>query len=155
MGEDQQGDQPRTSRLAKKKDDNQYDEDGYLKNDIKWNLGFNFGMSYRGYYERDGETSFVKYKGNLTKTFGFNGSIQPTKNWNLTINSSYDFDAKKFADLYCTLTRDLHCFSISANFRPVGTYKSYFVTLRASSSMLQDLKYENKNKSSSYDPNWD
>lgn len=142
----------RQSMFAKKKDDGNYDEYGYLKNDIKWNLSFNLGMNYSY-----GDFNFEKneYNGRWTKNFGLSGAIQPTKNWNFTFNTSYDFDAKKFADLYCSLTRDLHCWSISANFRPIGSYKTYFVVLRANSSLLQDLKYEQRGRSSSYDPNWD
>lgn len=142
----------RQSMFEGKKDDNQYDEDGYVKNEIKWNLGLNFSMNY-GY----GEFDFKKneYKGRLTKTFGFNGSIQPTKNWNLNFNATYDFDYKKIAYMSCNITRNLHCWSISASFNPVGPYKSYYVSLRASSSLLQDLKYEQRGRSSSYDPQWD
>jgi lipopolysaccharide assembly outer membrane protein LptD (OstA) len=97
----------------------------------------------------------MEYKGRLTKNFGLSGSIQPTKNWNFNFNTSYDFDAKKIAYMSCNLTRNLHCWSITASFNPVGAYKSYYVSLRASSSLLQDLKYEQRGRSSSYDPNWD
>lgn len=146
----------RGSMFEKKKDDGTYDNDGYLKNEIKWNLSFNFGMNYSYDMSTDGFDKVKnEYRGKWTKNFGLNGSIQPTKNWNFTFNTSYDFDAKKISDLYCTLTRDLHCWSISANFRPVGLYKTYFVVLRANSSLLQDLKYEQRGRSSSYDPNWD
>lgn len=154
----------RRSMLEEKKDDNEYDDDGYVKNEIKWNLGFNFSMNY-GWdmsdwkpRKNDGspETNgFVEYKGKITKNFGFNGSIQPTRNWNFNFNASYDFDAKKIVHMNCNITRNLHCWSISASFNPVGQYKSYYVSLRASSSMLQDLKYEQRGRSSSYDPNWD
>ncbi len=53
------------------------------------------------------------------------------------------------------ITRNLHCWSISASVNPVGMYKTYYVTLRANSSMLQDLKYEQRGRSSGYDPDWD
>lgn len=150
--EGEAGEQKKGSLLEKKKDDNQYDEDGYVKNDIKWNLSFNFSMNYNyGDFDYDK----MEYKGRLTKNFGLSGSIQPTKNWNFNFNTSYDFDAKKIAYMSCNLTRNLHCWSITASFNPVGAYKSYYVSLRASSSLLQDLKYEQRGRSSSYDPNWD
>ncbi|NDV77934.1 putative LPS assembly protein LptD [Dysgonomonas sp. 511] len=142
----------RRSAFEDKKDDNTYDEDGYVKNQIMWNLGLNFSMNL-GYGDFDAVKKEYKYR--LTKTFGFNGSIQPTKNWSFNFNSSYDFDAKKIAYMSCNLTRNLHCWSISASFNPVGQYKSYYVTLRASSSMLQDLKQEWRGRTTSYDPNWD
>lgn len=145
------------SLLEGKTDDKEYDEDGYVKNEIKWNLGFNFSMNYSWDRTRYTENNrgYVEYKGHITKTFGFNGSIQPTRNWNFNFNASYDFDAHKISYLSCNLTRNLHCWSISASFNPIGPYKSYYVSLRASSSLLQDLKYEQRGRSSSYDPNWD
>jgi len=138
--------------LGGKTDDNQYDEDGYVKNDIKWNLGFNFSMnlSYGTYHPEKREYGY-----RITKNFGLNGSIQPTKNWNFNFNATYDFDAKKIAYMNMNITRNLHCWSISATVNPVGMYKTYFVTLRANSSMLQDLKYEQRGRSSGYDPDWD
>jgi len=145
------------SLLEGKKEEGEYDEDGYVKNEIKWNLGLQFSMNYSWNTSRDPieKGQYVEYKGRLTKTFGFNGSIQPTRNWNFNFNASYDFDAKKIAYMSCNLTRNLHCWSISASFNPIGQYKSYYVSLRASSSLLQDLKYEQRGRSSSYDPNWD
>ncbi|MFT4223714.1 putative LPS assembly protein LptD [Dysgonomonas sp.] len=154
-GEEQPGE--RKSLLSEKKDDNEYDADGYVKNEIKWNLSFNFSMNYNlnssSWTEPDRE-GYAELKGQLTKNFGFNGSIQPTKNWNFNFNASYDFDNKKISYLTCNITRNLHCWSLSASFNPVGPYKTYYVSLRASSSMLQDLKYENRGRSSSYDPDW-
>lgn len=158
--EGEEGSGERQSLFASKKDDNQYDDDGYIKNEIKWSLGFNFSMNYNYNQSRtpkvvDKDKNFVEYRGQITKNFGFNGNIQPTKNWSFNFNATYDFDAKKIAYLTCNLTRNLHCWSLSASFNPVGQYKSYYVSLRASSSMLQDLKYENRGRASSYDPNWD
>lgn len=137
-----------------KASDGEYDRDGYLKNQIRWNLGFSFGMSYV-YDNTRIDHKKREYKHKLMKTLSFNGSIQPTKNWNISFNASYDFDQKKIPILNCSITRDLHCWSISGSFTPVGMWKSYYVTLRANSSLLQDLKHEFKGSSSSYDPNWD
>ena len=124
----------------------EFDENGYLKNAVNWNLSFNYSLRY-GYGEFD--TDIMEYKGALTHNFGLSGSIQPTKNWNLTFNTDYNFDLKKFTNINCTLTRNLHCWSMSASFIPIGPYKSYNFTIRANSSMLQDLKYEQR--SSPYD----
>jgi len=143
---------PRGSMFERKQDDGEYDSDGYLKNEIQWNLSFNYSVNYA--YSQELEKRKNEYKRKLTHNFSINGSFQPTKNWNFTFNTSYDFDQNKFAYLNCSLTRNLHCWSISASFIPIGPYKSYFISLRATSSMLQDLKYDKRGRSSSYDPNW-
>lgn len=71
-GENAEGGE-RKSLLGGKTDDNQYDEDGYIKNDIKWNLGFNFSMNL-GYGTYNPEKREYGYR--ITKNFGLNGSIQ-------------------------------------------------------------------------------
>lgn len=128
----------------------EFDEYGYLKNGVNWNLSFNYSLRY-GYGSFD--TDRMEYEGRLTHNFGLSGSIQPTKNWNFTFNTDYNFDQKKFTNINCTLTRNLHCWSMSASFIPIGPYKSYNFTIRANSSMLQDLKYEQR--SSPYDRGMD
>lgn len=152
QGEGSEAGEERSSLFAKKKDDGEYDNDGYLKNEVKWNLSFNYSANYA--YSSELEKNKNEYKRKLTHNFGLNGSLQPTKNWNFTFNTSYDFDRSKFAYMNCTLTRNLHCWSLSASFIPIGPYKSYYVSLRASSSLLQDLKYEKRGRSSTYDPDW-
>ena len=135
-----------------KKDTNEYDDDGYTRNQVKWNLSFNYSFSYA--YSNEIDQMNFEYKRKLTHNFGLSGSIQPTKNWNFSFNTYYDFDASKFTRVSCSLTRNLHCWSISASFIPVGQYQSYFVSLRASSQLLQDLKYEQRGQTSSMNPEW-
>ncbi|MDR2816590.1 MAG: LPS-assembly protein LptD [Proteiniphilum sp.] len=120
----------------------EFDSDGYLKNTVNWNLSFNYSVRY-GYGNFNKER--LEYEGKLTHNFGLNGSIQPSKNWNFTFNTDYNFDQKKFTNINCTLTRNLHCWSMSASFIPIGPYKSYNFTIRANSSLLQDLKWDERN----------
>ncbi len=144
----------RKSLLGGKKDDGQYDADGYLKNDVKWSLSANYSFNYAYDMTRWNEkTREFKYK--LTHNLGFNGSIQPTKNWSFNFSSAYDFETNQISYLNCNLSRNLHCWTLTASFIPLGPYQSYFVSIRANSSMLQDLKYDKRGRSSSYDPAWD
>ena len=124
----------------------EFDSDGYLNNSVNWNLSFNYSMRYG-----PGEFNFdrMEYKGKLNHSFGMSGSIQPTKNWNFTFNTDYNFELNRFTSINCTLTRNLHCWSMSASFIPIGPYKSYNFTIRADSSLLQDLKWDER--SSPYD----
>lgn len=144
---------PSRNNMANNSDSSlgEFDENGYLKNALNWNISFNYSLRY-GYGEFDKEK--LEYKGALNHNFGLSGSIQPTKNWNLTFNTDYNFDMKKFTNINCTLTRDLHCWSMSASFIPIGPYKSYNFTIRANSSMLQDLKYEQRTSPYDQGMNW-
>jgi len=151
-GEDEQADEQRRSLREKKEETGEYDADGYLKNQVQWTLSFNYSFRYA--YSSKFDNVKKEYKYDLTHNFGFSGSIQPTKNWNFSFTTSYDFNEKKFAYINCNLSRNLHCWSITASFIPVGPYKSYFISLRASSQMLQDLKVDKRGRSSGFDPEW-
>ena len=60
--------------------------------------------------------------------------------------SGYDFNAKKIVQTSFNITRDLHCFSMSASLSPFGTWKYYSFVIRANASILQDLKYDKKSQ---------
>lgn len=144
---------PRESLFAKKKEEGEYDEDGYYQNEVKWDLGLSYSMNYR--YSNKIDEMAKEFKRELTHNFGLSGSIQPTKNWNFRFSANYDFEYKKISYSSFSLTRNLHCWAISATFVPMGPYKSFYVKLSASSQLLQDLKYEERKRSSSRDPDWD
>lgn len=131
----------------------QTDNNGYVKNSVRWNLSASYSFNY-AYDMSRFDAQKLEYKYRLTHSLSLNGSIQPTQNWSFTFNTSYDFQEKKFPYMSCSISRDLHCFSLSATFIPIGPTKTYYVSLRVKSSLLQDLKYEQRNRSSSSDPTW-
>ena len=59
----------------------------------------------------------------------------------LLLNATYDFDTHKISYMTCNITRDLHCWQMTASFVPVGPYKSYTFNIAVSSSLLKDLKW--------------
>lgn len=131
-------------RRQKKKDaqdsDNS-DADGYAKWECPWSLTFNYSVSY-GYGEFDKKK--LEYKGRWTQNLSLSGSIRPTKNWNFNFTASYNFDLKKLAYMNCSISRDLHCFTMTASFVPVGPYKSFNFHIAVKSSLLKDLKYDKR-----------
>lgn len=134
--------QPRSSFDRDQPDSDKFDEYGYMKPGVTWNLSFNYSLRYG--YDTEFDFDKLEYKGKLTHSLGINGALQPTENWSFTFNTDYNFDLKKLSYVNCTLTRDLHCWSMSASFIPIGPYKSYNFIIRAKSSLLQDLKYEQR-----------
>lgn len=122
----------------------EYDADGYLKNNMSWNLGFNYSMSLgQDLSKFDTRTKEYKYK--LTHDLSFNGQFSPTKNWNFNFSANYNFELKKITNMTCNITRDLHCWSMTASFIPLGPFKSYNFSIAVKSSLLQDLKYRQSN----------
>ena len=117
---------------------------GYMKWEVPWSLTFNYSINY-GYGNFNKEK--MEYDPRITQNLSFSGNIQPTKNWNFGFSASYNFDTHKLAYMNCNVSRDLHCFTMTASFVPVGPYKSYNFHIAVKSSLLQDLKYD---KRSSY-----
>ena len=137
--------------LGKKKEVGETDADGYLVANVPWSLsfGYSMGLSYG-----DFDPKKLEYKYKLTHSLSFNGSIQPTKNWRINFNGTFDFDTKKISYLTCNITRDLHCFQMTASLIPVGPFKSYTFSIAVSSSLLKDLKYNQSNNSRGSSMNW-
>lgn len=119
----------------------EYDSDGYYLNSFPWSLSVNYSLNLSYDTQRiDIEKQEYKYK--LTHALSFSGSIQPTKNWRLNFNATYDFDHKKISYLTCNASRNMHCFQLTGSFIPLGPYKSYSFTIAVSSQLLRDLKYD-------------
>lgn len=119
------------------------DSDGYAKWDCPWSLSVNYSINY-GYGEFDKQK--MDYKGKWTQNLSFNGNIRPTKNWNFSFSASYNFELKKIAYMNCSISRDLHCFTMTASFVPMGPYKSYNFHIAVKSSLLKDLKYDKRSQ---------
>lgn len=112
---------------------------GYAKWECPWSLTVNYSLSY-GY----GTFNYKKmeYNGKWTQNLSLNANIRPTQNWSLTASASYNFDTHKIAYMNCSISRQMHCFEMSASFVPVGPYKSYNFHIAVKSSILQDVKYD-------------
>lgn len=119
--------------------DVQFGPDGYSIWEIPWSLSINYSVNY-GYGTFNKKK--MEYNGRFTQNLSLSGNINLTKNWSFNFSASYDFDAKKIAYMNCNVTRDMHCWSMSASFVPVGPYKSYNFHISVKSSLLQDLKYD-------------
>ena len=124
--------------------DVQFGPDGYSIWEIPWSLSINYSVNY-GYGTFNKKK--MEYNGRFTQNLSLSGNINLTKNWSFNFSASYDFEAKKIAYMNCNITRDLHCWSMSASFVPVGPYKSYNFHISVKSSLLQDLKYDKRGNS--------
>ncbi|MDR0573935.1 MAG: LPS-assembly protein LptD [Tannerella sp.] len=123
----------------KKQNDGDYDYDGYYKVNIPWSFSFNYNLSV-GYDKFNPVKMEYNYK--FVHALSFNGSIQPTKNWRINFNATYDVENHKVSYATCNISRTMHCWQMSASIIPIGPYKSYSFSISANASMLKDLKYD-------------
>jgi len=113
---------------------------GYVKNTIPWSISINYSVSYVN-SSKFNKTK-MEYDMEFRHNLSLNGSLDLTKNWRFTANSSYDFEYKKFTYTSINITRSLHCWSMSGSIVPFGAYKSYSFHIGVNASMLADLKYD-------------
>ena len=132
-------------RNREKQSEGEYDEDGYYNVTIPWTFSFNYNLAV-GYDMQKIDIEKKEYKYKFTHALSFNGSIQPTKNWRINFNATYDVENKKISYMTCNISRSMHCFQMSASVIPVGYRKSYSFSISANSSMLKDLKYDQRSQ---------
>jgi hypothetical protein len=80
------------------------------------------------------------------------GDLGLGKGWKVSASITYDFDHMKLTSCNFNVSRDLHCWNMSASINPIGPFKSYSFHIGVNASILQDLKYD-KNSSSSSNSN--
>jgi lipopolysaccharide assembly outer membrane protein LptD (OstA) len=115
----------------------------YAKFSMPWNISLNYNM--RVVQDRQNfDYSRMDYKKKVTADVSFSGNLDLTSKWSLNFSSGYNFENKEISHTNIRISRDLHCWSMSFNLVPIGTYKSYFFTIAINSSLLRDLKYEKR-----------
>ena len=123
--------------------------DGYQVFKMPWSLSFSYSFNIREDRTKPINRYSMRYPFTYTHNINMNGNVKISNNWSLSFNSGYDFQAKEITQTSCTISRDLHCFNLSASLSPFGRWKYYNVTIRANASILQDLKYEQRSQTQS------
>lgn len=137
-----------SKKKEKKKENATLDDDGYMKVKIPWSFTVSYSCSMTEDRSKPINTKNMRYPFKLIHNLSGNGNIKISNRWSLSMSTSYDFEAKKLAQTSLNISRDLHCWSMTASVQ-LGYFNSYYFTIRANSSLLQDLKWEKRNSRSS------
>ncbi|MBR4520095.1 MAG: LPS-assembly protein LptD [Paludibacteraceae bacterium] len=108
--------------------------------DIQWSLNLSYTIRYGEVGSFDYEKMYPKM--GLIQNLSMSGTLNFGKGWKVSATTSFDFKAKKFSYTNFNVTRDLHCWTMSASFVPFGPYKTYSFHIGVNASMLADLKYD-------------
>lgn len=126
------------------------DEDGYLKFSMPWNLSVSYGITMREDTSAPINPNRMRYPYKFTQTLNFSGNLAISEGWNINFSSGYDFNYKKLSMTTASLSRDLHCFTMSASM-VIFPYTSYNFTFSCKAGTLADaLRWK---KQSSYSGN--
>tara|TARA_R110002020_G_scaffold91560_2_gene222309 strand:+ start:45707 stop:48400 length:2694 start_codon:yes stop_codon:yes gene_type:complete len=76
----------------------------------------------------------------------FSGNIELTPMWKVGVSSGYDFKNKGFTLTQLRFSRDLESFRLNFDWTPFGTYERWYFFIGIKSSILSDLKWENRSQ---------
>lgn len=92
-----------------------------------WKAGFNYRYSFTSV--RVGRNLF---QDQISHSSSISLGLQPTRHWNMTYATQYDYNAGEFAKHELNFSRDLHCWSLTFRWTPTGPaagwYFSIFIT---------------------------
>lgn len=128
--------EPRNEMERQMLDEMRRNPDLYMDFDIPWSLSLNYSLNY---------SKLGLAEPTVTQTLTFSGDLSLTPKWKVAFRSGYDFKLGSFSYTSLDLTRDLHCWQLTANWIPFGPRQSYNITIAVKAAMLQDLKWEKRN----------
>jgi len=131
---------------AKKKRGNiaETDDDGYMSFNMPWSLTIGYGITMRENTAGRFNSKTMRYPYKFTQTLNFSGNIRISDGWNINFSSGYDFENHAMSMTTASLSRDLHCFNMSASV-VLAPYTSYNFTFRCNAATLTDaLKYDKR-----------
>lgn len=106
-------------------------------NKLPWDLSMRFGMSYNN-TNRQNDIN----RANLM----FSGNVALSPRWDVRVSSGYDFINNGFAQTQLGFRRNLKSFDLRFDWVPFGRNENWFFFIGISSSLLQDLKWENRSQ---------
>lgn len=146
--EDMEEGTPERKKVVKAK----ADADGYQEFNMPWSLTFNYSYNISEDTGKPINQYSMRYPYKYTHNLNMSGNIKISNKWAVSFNSGYDFQAEEITQTTFAISRDLHCFSISASISPFGQWKHYSFKIGCNASMLQELKWEKRSNTNTV--NW-
>ncbi len=104
---------------------------------IPWDLRLQYAATYSN-SNRQNEFS--------NHSLMFSGNIELSPRWRVGASSGYDIKRKGFTVTQLRFERDLKSFVMRFNWTPFGDFKRWYFFIGIKSSILQDLKWENRSQ---------
>jgi len=141
---------PEKSGLSEKpKQKAKVDPDGYETFNMPWSISLNYSYNISENASAPINKHTMRYPYKFTQNINASGSLKLSNKWNLSYTTGYDFDTNQITQTSLNITRDLHCFTMTASLSPFGTWRYYNFTIRATASILQDLKWNKRSQTQS------
>jgi hypothetical protein len=147
--EDKSVDDESAGKEGKKTVQAKSDANGYQEFKMPWSVSLNYSFNIAEDRTKAINKHSMRYPFSYTHNVNASGNIRLTNTMQVTFSSGYDFQAKQVTQTSLTVSKDLHCFNMSASLSPFGVWKYYSFRINASSSILQDLKWDKRSQTQS------
>ena len=104
---------------------------------IPWDLRLQYAV---GYSNNNRQNEFSNH------SLMFSGNISLSPRWEVGVSSGYDIKRKGFTVTQLRFARDLKSFKMNFSWTPFGTYERWNFFIGIKSSILEDLKWENRSQ---------
>lgn len=104
---------------------------------IPWDLRLQYAMSYSN-SNRQNEIS--------NQSLMFSGNISLSPRWKVGVSSGYDIKRQGFTVTQLRFERDLKSFNMRFTWTPFGNFERWYFFIGIKSSILSDLKWENRSQ---------
>ena len=115
-------------------------KEDYVDFNNAWRASVSYTLAYKENYNLTKNTMAYDF----VQTVNFRGSINITSKWKIGGSTGWDFKTNQITYTSVDIYRDLHCWELMFNWIPMGFNRSYNLTLRIKSPLLQDLKLNRK-----------
>ncbi|MCK0156881.1 LPS-assembly protein LptD [Cellulophaga sp. F20128] len=126
------------ARSRPDEEDEEKEDNPLYGNKVPWDLRLAYAVSYNN-TNRQNEIN--------NQSLMFSGNIELTPGWKVGLSSGYDFKNKGFSLTQLRFERDLKSFRMNFNWTPFGTYERWYFFIGIKSSILKDLKWEQRSQS--------
>lgn len=106
-----------------------------------WSITLRYTFNYISKYD----TKIQDYKSIFTQTINSTANLTLNEKWKIGARIDYDIQRRELAYWSMNFHRDLHCWEMSFNFVPFGTYQSYMFRINIKSSIFQGLEWKKQN----------
>ncbi len=117
----------------------------YDKEDADFSIPWNVSIGYN--FNQSQPTPSVLFR---TSSLNMALSFNLTEKWQISTRGTYDFVTDQHFVPSVDITRDLHCWTMSFTWYPMGYQEGYRLELKVKAPQLQDLKVTKQNSQSGY-----
>lgn len=106
---------------------------------IPWKVSFSHNYRITANQNR---SDFAPDSYLFLQTVMISGDLSFTKRWKLAARTNVDVEDFAITNTRFTLSRNLHCWAMSFNWTPIGTNQSFLFSIRSTSQLFQDAKFD-------------